>query len=164
MFRTVDLKTNPRLDCKKLEPGNGTLNLDSIFGEAIAQPGLSSILEKDKREGEPEVSFVQSVNYLSRNFDDETKLQVEDGHVIELTSHLKPSIWNRTLLVNVVLTTLQSLRTSGNGIFKKLCGNDLAASTRLTSIGNDLTLRFSTGKFPAIVVSMKAVSEHPGGR
>ena len=54
--------------------------------------------------------------------------------------------------------------TSGNGVFKKLCGNDLAASTRLTSIGNDLTLRFSTGKFPAIVVSMKAVSEHPGGR
>ena len=36
VFRTVDLKTNPRLDCKKLEPGNGTLNLDSIFGEAIA--------------------------------------------------------------------------------------------------------------------------------
>ena len=66
MFRTVDLKTNPQLDCKKLEPGNGTLNLDSIFGEAIAQPGLSSILEKDKKESEPEVGFVQSVNYPSR--------------------------------------------------------------------------------------------------
>ena len=85
MFRTVDLKTNPRLDCKKLEPGNGTLNLDSIFGEAIAQPGLSSILEKDKRESEPEIGFVQSVNYPSRNFDDETELQVEDGSVMELT-------------------------------------------------------------------------------
>ena len=117
MFRTVDLKTNPRLDCKKLEPGNGTLNLDSIFGEAIAQPGLSSILEKDKREGEPEVGFVQAVNYLSRNFDDETKLQVEDGHVI---SNLKPSIWKRTLLVNVVLTTLQSPRPVGMA-FSKSC-------------------------------------------
>ena len=42
------------------------LDLNRIFGEAIAQPGLSSILEKDKKESEPEVGFVQSVNYPSR--------------------------------------------------------------------------------------------------
>ena len=165
MFRTVDLKTNPRLDCKKLEPGNGTLNLDSIFGEAIAQPGLSSILEKDKKESEPEVGFVQYVNYPSRypnNFDDETELQVEDGSVIKLTFEafdLEPDSTGQCRFDYLAIS-----ETSGNGVFKKLCGNDLAASTRLTSIGNDLTLRFSTGKFPAIVVSMKAVSEHPGGR
>ena len=141
------------------------LDLNRIFGEAIAQPGLSSILEKDKKESEPEVGFVQSVNYPScypNNFDDETKLQVEDGHVMELTFEafdLEPDSTEQCRFDYIAIS-----KTSGNGIFKKLCGNDLAASTRLTSIGNDLTLRFSTGKFPAIVVSMKAVSEHPRGR
>ena len=141
------------------------LDLNRIFGEALAQPGLSSILEKDKKETEPEVGFVQSVNYPScypNNFDDETELQVEDGSVMEFKFEafdLEPDSIGQCRFDYFAIS-----ETSGNGVFKKLCGNDLAASTRLTSIGNDLTLRFSTGKFPAIVVSMKAVSEHPGGR
>lgn len=141
------------------------LDLNRIFGEALAQPGLSSILEKDKRESEPEVGFVQYVNYPSRypnNFDDETELQVEDGSVIKLTFEafdLEPDSTGQCRFDYLAIS-----ETSGNGVFKKLCGNDLAASTRLTSIGNDLTLRFSTGKFTAIVVSTKAVSEHSRGR
>merc|ERR1711934_157061 len=48
VFRTPDSATNPRLDCRKLKPGNGTLDLSRIFNEAVSKPdGLSSILEKD---------------------------------------------------------------------------------------------------------------------
>ena len=39
IFRTLDWRTNPQMDCMKLAPGTGTLYLNRIFEEAIAEPG-----------------------------------------------------------------------------------------------------------------------------
>ena len=47
VFRTPDSKTNPELNCKKLRPGSGLLDLPLIFNEAVTvEGGLSSILRK----------------------------------------------------------------------------------------------------------------------
>ena len=56
IFRTLDWRTNPQRDCMKLAPGSGTLYLNRIFEEAIAEPG-----------------------YVL-NFDEEITLEVKEGH------------------------------------------------------------------------------------
>ena len=151
VFRTPDSKTNPELNCKKLWPGSGLLDLPLIFNEAVTvEGGLSSILRKalkdenEKEKDDVEEGFLTSVNfplnYLD-NFNEETKLEVDAGNFVELTFHEfeleRDSRRCRFDFVEIF---------DGKGTYAKLCGDDVARGTKFTSKGNELTVRFHSDR------------------
>ena len=151
VFRTPDSKTNPELDCRKLRPGNGLLDLPLIFNETVSVAGgLSSILRKammeenEKEKDDVEKGFLTSVNfplhYLD-NFNEETKLEVEAGNFVELTFHeFQLERDPRRCRFDFVEIF------DGRGTYAKLCGDDVARGTKFTSVGNELTVRFHSDR------------------
>ena len=152
VFRTPNPKTNPRLDCRKLKPGDGTLALNQIFNEAVAaSDGLSSILKKDKDvvEEELEEGFIQSINHPSNypeNQDDTIKLQVDEGFVVELTFEffeLEPD-WTEDGQCRFDFVVISE--SNGKGISGKLCGSDVASGKKFRSKGNEMIVTFHSDR------------------
>ena len=152
VFRTPNPKTNPRLDCRKLKPGDGTLALNQIFNEAVAaSDGLSSILKKDKDvvEEELEEGFIQSINHPSNypdNQDDTIKLQVDEGFVVELTfEFFELEIdWNEDGQCRFDFVVISE--SNGKGISGKLCGSDVASGKKFRSKGNEMIVTFHSDR------------------
>ena len=147
VFRTPNPKTNPKLNCKKLKPGNGRLDLPRIFDEALIQrssdPGLSEILKKDVVVEVLDERIVQSVNHPSEyfnNLNETTKLEVDEGYVIELTFEVFQLEIDSNCYDFVEIFDEKRL-------YHKLCGGDAVNKyTKYTSGGNELTVRFHSDR------------------
>ena len=143
VFRTPNSKTNPKLNCKKLTPGNGRLDLPRIFDEALIQPGLSGILKKEVIEEVLDEGIVQSANHPSdyfNNFNETTKLQVDEGFVIELTFEVFELEANSNCYDFVEIFDEERL-------YSKLCGGaTVNKGTKFTSGGNEMTVRFHSDR------------------
>jgi len=144
VFRTPDSATNPRLDCRKLKPGNGTLDLSRIFDEAVSKPdGLSSILEKDVVEEVSEERSIQSINYPLNyldNIDEEDKLEVNEGFVVELTFEFFQLEKDNSTSGQCRFDYVEILESNGKGV--KLCGDDVRSGQKFHSEGKEMTVRF----------------------
>ena len=139
VFRTPNSKTNPKLNCKKLKPGNGRLDLSRIFDEALIQPGLSKILQKDVVGEVLDEGIVKSVNHPAdyfNNLNETTMLQVDEGYVIELTFEVFELEIDNNCYDYVEIF-------DGKELYHKLCGgNAVNKYTKYTSGGNEMTVRF----------------------
>ena len=144
VFRTPDSATNPRLDCRKLKPGNGTLDLSQIFDDAVSKPdGLSSILEKDVVEEVSEERSIQSINYPLNyldNIDEEDKLEVNEGFVVELTFEFFQLEKDNSTSGQCRFDYVEILESNGKGV--KLCGDDVRSGQKFHSEGKEMTVRF----------------------
>ena len=173
IFRTPDSKTNPELDCRKLKQGSGFLDLQMIFNETVSLPGLSSVLKKAlkdeelKDQDDVEEGFVKSVNFPQHyldSFDEETKLQVDKGNVIELTIHEfdledDPSQDSSPCRFDFV----EIFESNGKGTYAKMCGNNVAVGTKFRSKGNEMTVRFHSdraGNHKGFKAAWKEVQTH----
>ena len=147
VFRTPDSKTNPQLDCRKLKPGKGTLSLSEIFNEAVTEPdGLSEILSKDAVEKELDEGFVQSINFprhYFNDFDQEAKLQVDEGYVVELTFEFFELENDNSTLFDCRFDFVEIFESNTKkGTYAKLCGDEVPKGETFRSLGNEMTVRF----------------------
>lgn len=133
MFRTVS-ETNPELDCKKLKPGNGTLDLGGIFEEEVAEGGVQP--HHEEKLGE---EFVQSVNFPKNylnNYQEEKNLVARKGFAIELNFEVFELEFDDSRCRFDYLEILD-----GGTKLAKLCGS-LPRGTKYRSTDNVMKLKF----------------------
>ena len=134
------------------------------------QGGLSSILtnavedETAKDQDTVDDGFVQSVNfplhYLD-NFDEETKLKVDEGNVVEIEIHVFEL--ERDPIGLCRFDFVEIFESNGKGIYAKLCGDNVLSGTKFRSEGNELTVRFHSdraGNHKGFKAAWKEVQTH----
>ena len=88
---------------------------------------------------------IQSINFPTHylnNIDEEDKLEVDEGFVVELTFEFFQLERDNATSGQCRFDFVEIFESTGRGTYAKLCGDDVKSGQKFQSEGNEMTVRF----------------------